>query len=346
VLAAYFDMPDDVLRPAIRIYDTGNRSESILVTYQQAVDDGAQFVIGPLRKEAVQKLAGQSVLPVPVMALNTIGADTNNNELLFQFGLTPEDEAREVARRAWDDGHRQAIALIPEGTWGERIYRAYLEEWRSLGGRMLEVGYYNAGEADHGTTISKILNLDNSKARYQKLVGMTGKGLEFEPRRRRDVDYIFILATPRQARQIRPQLSFYRAPRLPVYATSHVYAGHPDDSLDTDLNNITFCDMPWLLESDHSMAYIQSTMREYWPENAARYGRFHALGIDAWHIIPYVEQLGNELMGTYQGVTGNLTLDSNRVVHRNLSWARFQQGLPSLLQPPEEDMDSSLAAIP
>ena len=346
VLAAYYDMPADTLQPAIRVYDTGGYSETILEIYQQAVSDGAQFVIGPLRKEAVQQFASQSVLPVPVLALNTIDADTINNDFLFQFGLAPEDEAREVARRAWHDGHRQAIALIPEGPWGERIYRAWREEWQSLGGRVLEVGYYNAGETDHGTSISTTLNLDSSKARHQQLVRLAGQKLEFEPRRRQDVDYIFMLATPRQARLIRPQLSFYRAPRLPVYATSHVYTGQPDSSLDADLNNVAFCDMPWMLDNNGTRAYMQATIREYWPDSATRYGRFHALGIDAWHIIPYVEQLGNNLMGAYQGVTGNLTLDSNRMVHRSLSWAQFQQGLPSPLPSSVDVVESSVAAIP
>jgi outer membrane PBP1 activator LpoA protein len=344
VLAAYYDTPEDTLRPAIKIYDTGGRADAVLETYQQAVNEGAQFVIGPLRKEAVQQLASQAMLAVPVLSLNTIDVGTVNNTMLFQFGLAPEDEAREVARRASQDGHRKAIALIPEGSWGERIYSAYLEEWQSLGGRVLEVGYYNAAETDHGAEISAALNLDSSKARHQQLVRLAGQTLEFEPRRRRDVDMIFILATPRQARLINPQLSFYRASRLPVYATSHVYTGRADSSLDADLENVAFCDMPWILNNADAGDYLQTSIEEYWPASATRYGRFHALGIDAWRVIPYVDQLENSLMGAYQGVTGNLTLDSSRQIHRSLNWAQFQQGLPVRLQSSAEVMESPLVA--
>ncbi len=344
VLAAYYDTPEDTLRPAIKIYDTGGRADAVLETYQQAVNEGAQFVIGPLRKEAVQQLASQAMLAVPVLSLNTIDVGTVNNTMLFQFGLAPEDEAREVARRASQDGHRKAIALIPEGSWGERIYSAYLEEWQSLGGRVLEVGYYDAAETDHGAEISAALNLDSSKARHQQLVRLAGQTLEFEPRRRRDVDMIFILATPRQARLINPQLSFYRASRLPVYATSHVYTGRADSSLDADLENVAFCDMPWILNNADAGDYLQTSIEEYWPASATRYGRFHALGIDAWRVIPYVDQLENSLMGAYQGVTGNLTLDSSRQIHRSLNWAQFQQGLPVRLQSSAEVMESPLVA--
>ena len=344
VLAAYYDTPEDALRPAIRVYDTGGkRAEAVLETYQQAVNEGAQFVIGPLRKEAVQQLASQSLLAVPVLSLNTIDSDAINNTVLFQFGLSPEDEAREVARRARQDGHRKAVAFIPEGPWGERIYGAYLEEWQTLGGRVLEVGYYDAAETDHGAAISAALNLDSSKARHQQLVRLAGQTLEFEPRRRQDVDMIFILATPRQARLINPQLSFYRASRLPVYATSHVYKGRADSSLDADLNNVAFCDMPWMLSSDGTRDYLQTSIEEYWPASAVHYGRFHALGVDAWRVIPYIDQLENSLMGAYQGATGNLTIDSSRQIHRSLSWARFQQGLPVPLESRVEVMESPLA---
>jgi outer membrane PBP1 activator LpoA protein len=345
VLAAYYDTPEDTLRPAIKIYDTSGRADTVFETYQRAVSEGAQFVIGPLRKEAVQQLASQAVLDVPVLALNTIDNGAADNTMLFQFGLAPEDEAREVARRAMQDGHRKAIALIPEGSWGERIYSAYLEEWQALGGRVLEVGYYNAAETDHGAEISAVLNLDSSKARHQQLVRLAGQKLEFEPRRRRDVDMIFILATPRQARLINPQLSFYRASRLPVYATSHVYTGRANSSLDADLEKVAFCDMPWILSSDDSRDYLQTSIEEYWPASAARYGRFHALGVDAWRVVPYVDQLENSLMGAYQGVTGNLTLDSSRQIHRSLNWAQFRQGMPVRLQSQAEGMESPLAAI-
>jgi len=346
VLAAYYDTPEDTLRPAIRIYDTGGYTGGVLDIYQQAVNEGAEFVIGPLRKETVLQLASQSMLAVPVLTLNTIDINAVNNNMLFQFGLAPEDEAREVARRAWQDGHRKAIALIPEGSWGERSYAAFLEEWQTLGGRLLEVGYYNADETDHGAPISAALNLDSSDARHQQLVRLAGQTLEFETRRRQDVDAIFILATPRQARLINPQLSFYRASQLPVYATSHVYSGRPDRARDADLNNVAFCDMPWILGSDGAYNYLQDNIEEHWPASAARYGRFHALGIDAWRVIPYIDQLETSLMGAYQGVTGNLTIDSSRQIHRSLNWAHFQQGLPTRLPSSVEVLDIPLAANP
>jgi hypothetical protein len=349
LLAAYYNMPGDSRRPVIKIHDVSGDPESITDSYRQAVSGGAQFVIGPLRKEAVQILA-QQPLPVPVLALNRAGADSVSNPMLYQFGLAPEDEAREVARRAWQDGHRRAIALVPGGSWGERVYNAFLEEWQQLGGRLLEMERYPAGEPDHGQQISALLNLDSSRQRHQRLVRLLGHDLEFEPRRRTDVDFIFMLATPGQGRLIRPQLKFHRASRIPVYATSHVYTGHPDDSLDSDMNGVVFCDIPWILDSDPDWEHTQRLVSDYWPASATRYSRFFALGIDAWRIIPYIEQPGADSPGTYQGVTGNLTLDHRGRINRRLHWAFFRDGRPALLeaaadiQENQEDLSGGITA--
>jgi outer membrane PBP1 activator LpoA protein len=333
LFAAYYDSPDSAMHPQVRLYDTGETTESVLTAYQQAVAEGAQFIIGPLRKEAVQAVAMQEELPVPVLALNHAQNPPLSRDGLYQFGLSPEDEAREVARMAWRDGHYRSIAMIPANDWGERVYAAFAIEWQTLGGEILEVQRYDTSKTDHGEAISTSLNLDSSKARHKQISRLLGQTLEFEPRRRKDVDFVFLLASPRQARLIRPQLSFYRASTVPVYSTSQVFTGNPDKGRDIDLNGIVFCDMPWTLEHDSSWEHLQTAINTYWPENAGRYKRLYALGIDAYRVVPYLSQLGGGMFGTYHGVSGNLSLDSHGQINRTLRCAKFHKGLPSLLEP-------------
>ena len=346
LLAAYYDTPEDSSRPLIRIYDTGTDPLAVNAVYQQAVTEGARFVIGPLRKDAVSSLLQQAQLPVPVLTLNQVESEAAVNTAVYQFGLAPEDEAREVARRALRDGHLRVLALTPEGEWGNRVYTAFADEWVRLGGYLLEHSTYNPAETDHGRIISGALNLDDSKARKTRLTRLLGQQLEFEPRRRQDVDFFFLLATPKQARLIRPQLSFFRASRVPVYSTSHVYAGHPDKARDTDINGLLFCDLPWILETDAPWEHLRQAVTGRWPDNTRHYNRFYALGIDAWRITPYLSQLEGGMFGTYQGVTGNLSLDSRQQVHRTLRWAQFRNGLPYLLDAAPGPAMETETAIP
>jgi outer membrane PBP1 activator LpoA protein len=337
VLAAYYDTPDATLQPRLQLYDTGDTAGTALAAYQQAVLDGAQFVIGPLRKEAVQALAMQAQLAVPVLALNQLEDPALFNPSFYQFGLAPEDEAREAARLAWREGYTRTIALLPENEWGERVYAAFAEEWLILGGVILDTRRYDDSKTDHGKMISDMLKLDSSEARQQQLSRHLGVELEFEPRRRGDVDFFFLIASPNQARLIRPQLSFYRATTIPVYATSRVYSGQPNPAQDADMNGIIFCDMPWTLDKDSTWQHLQQTINDYWPVDASRYARLYALGIDAYRLVPYLGKGYGGLFAAYRGVTGNLTLANQGLVSRTLRCAEFRQGLPVLLEQAGDD---------
>lgn len=54
----------------------------------------------------------------------------------YQFGLTPEDEASQVARRAYSEGGR-ALIIAPNSAWGARLSGAYNKAWQDLGGSVL-----------------------------------------------------------------------------------------------------------------------------------------------------------------------------------------------------------------
>jgi outer membrane PBP1 activator LpoA protein len=143
VFAAWYDTPAASSRPSIQVYDSGATPEDTVAAYQQAITDGTQFIIGPLRKESVHALATLPQLAAPVLALNQIEDTALFNTALYQFGLAPEDEAREVARLAWREGFTRTIALLPDTDWGERVYAAFATEWQQLGGEILEAERYD-----------------------------------------------------------------------------------------------------------------------------------------------------------------------------------------------------------
>ena len=341
IVAAYYDTPEGGQKPLLRFYDSGNTETSTVAAYLDAVNAGAEFIIGPLRKESVQALASRTPLEVTVLGLNRLADASLYNPGLYQFGLAPEDEAREVARLAWHSGQTRAVALLPETPWGERVYAAFAEEWQSLGGYIAEVQRYDSDKADHGPVLKNLLNLDASKARQQQLARKLGRQLNFEPRRRQDVDFVFLAASPRQARLIRPQLDFYRASDLQVYATARVFSGKPDSNKDADMNGIVFCDTPWTLEQRASWEHLQRGISEFWPKNSIRYARLYALGIDAYRVIPYLGQLNQGMFSAYHGVTGNLSLNSDGHLNRTLRCAAFREGLPELLEPDSTDAQAA-----
>ena len=327
LLAAFYEVADKMEQPELRFIDTTGHEDDIGTLYQQAVDDGAGFVIGPLRKPVVQALVTTTTLTVPVLTLNRLDEDINAGDRLYQFGLAPEDEAVQIAERASIEGLEFAISYTPDNSWGRRIERHFRERFEELAGQVLDSGHLAPGSADYSATIMRTLHIDQSRLRYRQVQATIGRPLKFEPRRREDVQFFFVAATPRQARLLKPQLKYHRAGDVPVYASSLVYSGHPDPVADRDLDGVLFCDIPWLFD-DTPDAELKARIRQADPATLQRLPRLVALGIDALRIIPYLQRLASNAHERYEGVTGTLWLDADRRLHRRLRWARFEKGRP------------------
>jgi len=327
-LAAYYREQSNSHTSSVRVYDVD--STSVSEVYQQAISDGADFVVGPLAKDSVKNLGAQVELKVPVLALNTVENNPFNHTRLYRFALRPEEEAQQVAERIWRDGHNKGVVLFPESSWGERISTAFRQHWEYLGGRLVEMQSYSLTQPDYAKPVRQAMNIDDSKQRYQKLKRLLGGKLEYEDRRRQDVDFVFIAAFPEQARQLRPQLKFYKASRLPVYATSHVYSGKTDRQRDRDMNGIIFADMPWNLNNSDTSLY--KNIAGLWQNRNDKLTRFFAFGVDAYNIIPHLQRLQRYSFERFQGHTGNLSMDSELGLQRQLSWARFRSGRPYYIE--------------
>ncbi len=337
IVSAYYQNTD-APQPALRLYDT--ESTDITTLYQAAVADGAQLVIGPLSKKRLRQLTQSEALSIPVIALNQLETTEASLPNLYQFGLSPEDEVEQSAASAWLDGHRTALILSPSSNFGHRLASHFADYWKSLGGEVLEAQSYPPKESDFSAPIKQLLNLDSSKFRYKKIRQLLNLDIKFEPRRRQDADFLFLTANRRNARLIRPQLQFFRASRLPVFATSHIYSGKNNPSQDIDLNGITFSDIPWLDEKQSADTSTLEMAKQSWGAVPSNQLRLFAFGFDAYSVIPDLGRLQLTPGAFYSGYTGNLFLDKQNKLHRQLNIyhfkkgsAKFRQTAP-LLKPP------------
>lgn len=329
IIAAYYSRRQQKDQ-RIRFYDTGSDAQSAQAAYQQAMADESDFVIGPLSKEAIDRVVNEDQLQVPTLALN-YSREQDIPQNLYQFGLSPEEEARQVAERTWLDGHVNSAALIPAGSWGERVYTAFQQRWEQLGGKVIEVQQYNAELQDFSAPIQDLLNIDESRRRARTLRLLLDRDIKYEPRRRKDVDFIFLAAYPRQARQIRPQLKFYHASDVPVYATSHVFTGNLNQEKDRDMDGLVFGDMPWVLAGSTTHRGLRPEIEQYISSAGSNLQRLYALGIDAYNIITVLNTLKAYPYERYDGETGSLSLDAQQRIKRQLTWVKFRSGRPVAL---------------
>lgn len=333
-LAAWFASTE--YKPIIDIYDTN--ALNILTVYETAINNGADFIVGPLEKSAIESLLKKGSLEITTLTLNQVHIpeletiqSTSDSPVptLIQFGLPPEDEARQVAHKAFADGHRRALVITPNDAWGLRLHEAFQDEWQSYGGKITEYISYPPRTRDYSSPVKALLNITTSEQRTRLLQQKLNRRIKSESRLRQDADMIFMAATPVSARQIVPQFRFHRAGEIPVYATSHIYTGNVNPQLDNDMNGVLFTDMPWLL--NHDKEPIQQTIGRNRSTGDSAYKRFHALGIDAYHLIPHIGKLALQNSVNFPGKTGELYMGVGGFIQRKLLWAEFTNGKPLLL---------------
>jgi len=307
--------------PSIQVFDS-SRINNVDEFYRQAKAAGVQLVVGPLEKPLVKQLNSRPSLPITTLALNYSDAGPEGPPQLYQFGLAAEDEAREVARRAWADGKRSAVAMVPKGEWGDRVLDAFRQSWQAKGGKLIAAEHVDQPVA-LAQQVAELFQLRNSEGRAQRLQSTTGAAIAAQPSRRQDIDFMFLAATPQQAQQIKPTMVFQYAGDVPVYATSHLFTNSNDQAQYADLNGVMFCETPWLLNAEDP---LRAQVIAQWPQAAGPLGRLYAMGVDAWRLAPRLEQLKTLPESRIEGLSGSLSMNPSRRVERQLPWAKFVDG--------------------
>lgn len=308
-LSAYFaDSPDR--RPELRIYDAGRTPADAIAAYQKAVADGADRVVGPLQRESVGQLFHQP-LSTRVLALNHPDTGEVPPAGSAEYGLLPEAEGAQVAERLRERGIASASVIVAEADWAERAARAFRAQFEAGGGIVVGETRLREKEVNFGTAIT------------QATAGLGGDGA------------VFISMRPQQARLLLPQLKIANV-TAPVFATSHIYSGDSNATLDRDLDGVEFCDAPWLFGPLPGKPE-RSQMSGQIPSANGVGARLFAFGMDAYALLPYVDWLIAHPESYLGGATGELTADNFGRVHRLVSWARFVNGMP---QPAEGALDA------
>ena len=329
ILASYYNyLQRNPLNISIKVFDSG---DNIKDAYRNALESGAMFIIGPLTKENILSIAHTGI-KVPTLSLNSV---PNLKETdLFQFSLSRKYEISQMVNRAWDKHPKRALIIFPRLEWGFNIEKEIKYLWEENGGVIVgSIGYSSSKNASY--QIKHFFNIDQNQKNVENLSNLLKEKLKFNFRRRKDINVIFLIATPDMGRQIRPLLNFYFAGNIPTYSLSLIYSGTYKPSLDRDLDGVIFCGMPWILLSNSklpiNLSELRSKIIQYWSLSYLHYNRFYAIGIDAFYLMLKLGNLKGELSSGISGASGTLFLGKNNHIYRKLTWVKIRNGVLHLL---------------
>lgn len=317
----------------VKVYDTS--SQPLVQVLAQAQQDGATLVVGPLLKSNVEQLAS-STTSLNVLALNQPEHVQNRPNICY-FALSPEDEARDAADHIWQQGHRAPLLLLPRSSLGDRVAKAFSNEWQKLGGGLvLQQKFGSVGELKQGINSGSGIALTGTPVastapQQQEAVTIGGLTIPPPPTDAQitggssgNVDAAYIIATPAEVALIKPMIAMRTGSRsgAQLYASSRSAGGVNGPDFRLEMDGLQFSDIPMLSGGNPSLQQqaLSSVRNDY------SLARLYAMGVDAWSLANHFSQIRQVPGYQVSGNTGVLSANQDCVISRKLNWLKFSQG--------------------
>ena len=123
------------------VKDDGGTAEAARQGAQQALDEGAEIILGPLFAQSVS-IVGQVARArnIPVIAFST---DTNvASRGIYLLSFLPESDVRRIVQYAASTGKRSYAALIPDNPYGTVVEAAFKQDVARHGGQVVALQRY------------------------------------------------------------------------------------------------------------------------------------------------------------------------------------------------------------
>lgn len=279
----------------VKTYDT-MAGTNVTDLINQAKQEGAQAVVGPLLKDNVEALLnGNAMQGLSVLTLNTAPSMRPLQGVCY-YGLSPEDEAQSAAVKMWNDGEVNPLVFTPQNDLGQRSASAFNTKWQSLAGTDVNTYYY--------TLVDDILaNLKNAT--------MNGK-----------VNAIYVVADSQQLQEIKTALDNSDAHGIAIYATSRSNSANNGPDYRLTMNGVKFSDIPLL--SDLNSASYQQALKIANGDYSLL--RLYAMGADAWMLINKFAELRQIPGYSINGLTGVLSAGEGCNIERTMTWMQYDNG--------------------
>ena len=293
------EMTNSMLPPERQSSLTYIDSTNISSALSQA--QNADIILGPLTKEAVESVISTGGSGKTMITLNQVSDYSPRG--IFQFGLSTAAEGAVIADKAWQDGLRSAAVIYPDASWGTRYFQGFRDRWESLGGYIAGSVSYDQNEKDFSALMKNLMQNGG--------------------------DFVFIVAKPVTARQIRQQVGFYGSAGTPVYAASTAYDRRLYGVQDRDFNNVKVPVLRWTVPGQSVPGVPDWESFKASGNFDPALAKFYALGIDALLVAINNEALDNGSSVT--GATGDLRFSNNGIIQHDMIWLHYQGGIPAPL---------------
>ncbi|HML06617.1 MAG TPA: penicillin-binding protein activator [Xanthobacteraceae bacterium] len=140
------------------VKDDGGNAEAARQGAQQALDEGAEIILGPLFAQSVS-VVGQLARArnIPVVAFST---DANvASRAVYLLSFLPESDVERIVQYAVSTGKRSYAALIPDNPYGTVVEAAFKQDVARRGGQVAAIERYPHDKAAMAAPVKTIAQM-------------------------------------------------------------------------------------------------------------------------------------------------------------------------------------------
>ncbi len=160
---SYLAVPSDKIHAQIILMpkDTGSVPADSGTAVQEAINQGATFVIGPLFSQSVN-------IAAPITRQHNINMLTfSNNKVVagngvYLFGFMPEEQVNRIAEYAYLHNLQRVALLAPNDSYGEKVKKTLIESYTLKGGVVAPAELYAPSPGNIDAAVSRLAAAYNS----------------------------------------------------------------------------------------------------------------------------------------------------------------------------------------
>jgi hypothetical protein len=138
------------------IKDDAGSAQGAQQSAQQAIDEGAELILGPLFASSVPATAQAARSKgISVIAFSTDSSVAGRGVYLFSF--LPESDVNRIVEYAASIGKRSFAAMLPENAYGNVVEAAFKQAVPRRGGRIAAFERYGADRASAARNVAQAL---------------------------------------------------------------------------------------------------------------------------------------------------------------------------------------------
>jgi branched-chain amino acid transport system substrate-binding protein len=168
------------------VKDDAGTPQGAQLAAQQAIDEGAELIVGPLFAQSVSAVGAVArSRNIPVIAFSTDASVASRGVYLLSF--LPESDVRRIVDFAASKGKRSFAAMLPDNAYGGVVEAAFQQEVARRGGRVAALEKYSNDPAriaeaarrvaSAGGTIDSVFIADGADAVPQVVQALNASGV-------------------------------------------------------------------------------------------------------------------------------------------------------------------------